>query len=140
LSGLEPVTTITHAQLDEVLPVADHVINLLPANDATNGFFGASAFARMKPGCYFYNVGRGSTVEQDSLISALRSGQIAGAYLDVTTPEPLPPNHELWSLPNCHITPHTAGGQRNEMVALVEHFLENLTRFTNQQPLINRVA
>jgi len=65
---------------------------------------------------------------------------LAAAYLDVTDPEPLPPNHPLWSTKNCYITPHTGGGHRNEFERIVEHFIENLRRFESQKDLVDRLA
>ena len=137
--GNESIQIIDESKLSETLPHADHVINLLPANASTMGYFDASRFQLMKSGAYFYNIGRGGTVDQDSLERALRLGSLAGAYLDVMTPEPLPPEHALWSTPNCYITPHTAGGFDREMTSLVDHFLENLHRFTLGAQLLNRV-
>jgi phosphoglycerate dehydrogenase-like enzyme len=64
---------------------------------------------------------------------------LAYAYLDVTDPEPLPPDHPLWTMPNCYITPHTAGGHDGEMENLVKHFLANLHRFTSGEDLVDRV-
>jgi phosphoglycerate dehydrogenase-like enzyme len=77
----------------------------------------AQRFAAMKPGARFYNIGRGSTVEQGALLRVLESGTLALAYLDVTDPEPLPPEHPLWTAPNCFITPHTAVGHKGEFDA-----------------------
>ena len=139
MRGNESIQIIDESKLAETLPQADHVINLLPANASTMGYFGASQFQLMKRGAYFYNIGRGATVDQDSLERALRLGSLSGAYLDVMTPEPLPPDHALWSTPNCFITPHTAGGFDREMTSLVDHFLENLHRFTSGAQLLNRV-
>ena len=68
----------------------------------------------MKRGAVFYNIGRGTTVDQSASLAALESGQVRHAYLDVTDPEPLPAGHGLWSHPNCLITPHTAGGHVDE--------------------------
>jgi phosphoglycerate dehydrogenase-like enzyme len=93
----------------------------------------------MNRAAVFYNVGRGTTVDQQALETALRTGQIAAAWLDVTTPEPLPPADPLWTTPNCFITPHTAGGHDNESVRLAVHFLENLRRFTAGEALADRV-
>ena len=93
----------------------------------------------MKQEAYFYNIGRGATVDQGSLESALRMGTLAGAYLDVTSPEPLPNDHPLWTTPNCYITPHTAGGYNDEMMGLVNHFEANLRRFLDGIPLLNQV-
>jgi phosphoglycerate dehydrogenase-like enzyme len=73
------------------------------------------------------------------LADALATGRLAAAYLDVTDPEPLPPEHPLWRVPGCFITPHAAGGQRAEMVALVEHFGANLQRFCVGAALVDRV-
>ncbi len=94
----------------------------------------------MKPEAIFYNIGRGTTVDQTALLSALESRRIAGAYLDVTEPEPLPIEHPLWSTPNCYITPHMAGGHATEFLRLVDHFLDNLQRFETREQLKDQVA
>jgi phosphoglycerate dehydrogenase-like enzyme len=93
----------------------------------------------MKPGAIFYNIGRGTTVDQAALAEALGSGRLSAAYLDVTDPEPLPPEHPLWTTPNCVITPHTAGGHSDEWDRLVDHFLANLRRHEAAEPLLDRV-
>ncbi len=121
--GDETVPLISSQQLDEALADADHVVDLLPANPSSLRFMSAARFARMKPGAVFYNVGRGATVDQQALADVLRSGRLAAAWLDVTEPEPLPPGHPLLSAPNCFITPHLAGGHRNDPEMLVRHFL-----------------
>ena len=100
----------------------------------------AGRFSAMKAGSVFYNIGRGTTVDQQALLEALRSGHLGGAYLDVTDPEPLPPDHPLWSAPNCYITAHTAGGHMDERERLVRHFIDNLFRFTNGERLLNRIV
>src|SRR5262245_10981350 len=140
VKGDEPVKIITGEQVAESLPRADHVINLLPGNHSTMRYFDEGRFRQMKPGAIFYNIGRGSTVDQEALLAALERGSLAGAYLDVTTPEPLPPDHPLWSAPNCFITAHTAGGQIHEQHDLVEHFLENLRRFIGGKELLDRIV
>ena len=117
---------------------ADHVVNALPAGGNTDRFFDAHRFARMKRGVRFYNVGRGTTVDQAALLQALRSGHVAAAYLDVTNPEPPPPDDPIWREPGCYITPHSAGGHDNEPDRLVEHFLSNLERFVRGEPLLDR--
>jgi phosphoglycerate dehydrogenase-like enzyme len=126
-------------RLTQVLADADHVVNVLPENEATTGYVNARRIACMKPGARFYNVGRGATVDQKALIEGLTSGRIGAAYLDVTSPEPLPPDHPLWAAPKCYITPHTAGGRRDEAVQLVRHFLDNLERFLAGKALEDRV-
>lgn len=134
-TGKEPIRTIAESQLDAVLPQADHVLNILPGGAATKQYVSAKRFGLMKKGSYFYNIGRGSTVDQTALLASLQSGHLAGAYLDVTDPEPLPVSHGLWTVPNCYITPHTAGGHHDEFERLVRHFLENLQRFEKGEGL-----
>jgi len=73
---------------DELLPQADHVVNILPANAGTERFIDRRRIGLMKPTAIFYNIGRGNTVEQPALLEALQKRKIAGAYLDVTDPEP----------------------------------------------------
>ncbi|HOB32275.1 MAG TPA: NAD(P)-dependent oxidoreductase, partial [Verrucomicrobiota bacterium] len=76
---------------------------------------------------------------QDALFDALQQGHLGAAWLDVTEPEPLPDGHILWTAPNCYITPHTAGGHPNELRQLTQYFLENLNRFLEGRPLLDRV-
>jgi phosphoglycerate dehydrogenase-like enzyme len=83
----------------------------------------------VKPGAFFYNLGRGPTVDEQALIEALESGRLGGAYLDVFATEPLPPSSRLWTTKNCWLTPHTAGGRVDQDQALVELFLGNLAKF-----------
>jgi phosphoglycerate dehydrogenase-like enzyme len=135
----ENVAVVTEDKLTEALAGADHVVNILPENPATIRFVNAPRLAAFKPGAIFYNVGRGTTVDQDALLTALQSGRLGAAYLDVTDPEPLPPAHPLWSAPNCFITPHSAGGHDTEQQRLVQHFLDNLRRFERGDPLSDRV-
>lgn len=137
--GDEGVPMVREAEADEVLGRADHVINILPESPETRGYFGAARFGRMKLGARFYNIGRGPTVDQEALRAALGSGRLDAAYLDVTDPEPLPPEDPLWSAPNCFICPHTGGGHREEQVRLVRHFLANLRAFEGGRSLVDRV-
>ncbi|HEY8562126.1 MAG TPA: D-2-hydroxyacid dehydrogenase [Pyrinomonadaceae bacterium] len=139
IRGDEPVKTIAETELDEYLPRADHVINILPANEATRNFLNAERFSKMKKGALLYNIGRGVTLDQNALLAEVRSGRVAAAYLDVTDPEPLPPDHPLWTTPNVYITPHSAGGFSLEKRRHVEHFLENLGRFERRQAMLDRI-
>jgi phosphoglycerate dehydrogenase-like enzyme len=142
VEGDEPVPAYRHddPRAGQALADADHVIDVLPANPSTNQFFDAHQFEGLKAGAVFYNVGRGTTVAEDALQAALASGHLGAAYLDVTSVEPLPADHPLWSAPNCFITPHTAGGHHDESMRLVQHFLDNLARFVAGQPLVDRVV
>jgi phosphoglycerate dehydrogenase-like enzyme len=140
VGGNEPIPTFPYTKLRELIPQADHIVNLLPANMTTERLFDADCIAAMRHTAYFYNIGRGTTVDQIALQAALETGRIAGAYLDVTDPEPLPPDHPLWALPNCWITPHSAGGHADEFERLVRHFLANLRRFERSEPLLDRIV
>jgi phosphoglycerate dehydrogenase-like enzyme len=133
------VHVVPEERLTQVLAEADHVVDVLPENEATRNYVNSRRIACMKPGARFYNVGRGATVDQEALIEALVAGRLGAAHLDVTTPEPLPPNHPLWAAPNCFITPHTAGGRRDESAELVRHFLSNLAAFEAGRTLVDRV-
>ena len=91
----------------------------------------------MKRGARFYNIGRGSTVDQPALIAALQSGQLGGAYLDVMEPEPLPPGHWMWRHPRVWLTPHIASMTQPE--SAVEVVLENLRRFEHGVTMVGQV-
>ncbi|WIM67159.1 D-isomer specific 2-hydroxyacid dehydrogenase family protein [Corynebacterium breve] len=99
---------VTFDQIEAVWPRADVLVNLLPLTAETEGLVDKQVFEALPDHAVVVNVGRGPVVVTDDLVYALESGQIAGAGLDVTDPEPLPEDHKLWQLPNCTITPHTA--------------------------------
>lgn len=139
VNGREPIRVITVPELDDLLPTVDHLVNTLPANAETQHFVNAARLAKLKKGAIIYNVGRGTTLDQDALIKVLLAGHLGAAYLDVTEPEPLPTCHPLWSTPNCFITPHIAGGHRTEKERQVRIFLDNLRLFEQGMPLRNRV-
>lgn len=113
------------------LQKADIVADCLPGTAATRRIFDAEAFSAMKPGAWFLNVGRGSTVDTDALCDALESGHLAGAALDVTDPEPLPRDHRLWHAPNVMITPHVSGGHHLRLTydRIVDLMARNLKRW-----------
>ncbi|MDP2136729.1 MAG: D-2-hydroxyacid dehydrogenase, partial [Candidatus Didemnitutus sp.] len=136
--GDEEVEIVNSSELPSVLSLADHVVNCLPEGGSTQRFCNEAFFARMRRGAYFYNIGRGATVDQSALVKALQSGQVGGAYLDALDPEPLPPEHPLWAAPNCQITPHLAGGHQGQDESLMRHFTDNLRRYISQQPLVDR--
>jgi phosphoglycerate dehydrogenase-like enzyme len=138
--GDEPVRTVPLAALDAELARAHHVVCTLPASDETFHLFDAARLGAVRAGAVFYNIGRGSTVDLGALGAALDSGRLRAAYLDVTDPEPLPPDHPLWRSPACVITPHAAGGHADEQERLVRHFLANLRRFEAGQPLADRIV
>lgn len=96
-------------ELDKVLPKADIVAMVLPSSKETVNIINEKTIAMMKNGAYLINVGRGDAIDQNALLSALRTGKLAGAAIDVTTPEPLPKDSPLWNEPKLLLTPHVAG-------------------------------
>lgn len=125
-------------ELPELVKRADVVVDALPLTGATKGLFDAKLFSDFKNGAYFINIGRGGTIVTDALYDALMSGKIAGAGLDVTDPEPLPPDHPFWQMPNVIITPHvSAGGFDREWLRFVIE--ENLRRYVAGKTLLNEV-
>ena len=137
--GDEGIPMLTGEEADSRAGEARHIVNILPDNAATRGYFDAARLARLRPDAVFYNIGRGTTVDQEALAAAMRTARLGAAYLDVTTPEPLPPEHPLWDTPNCLVTPHIAGAHAREDERLVRHFLGNLARFEAGDPLLDRV-
>ncbi|PKP97666.1 MAG: D-2-hydroxyacid dehydrogenase [Alphaproteobacteria bacterium HGW-Alphaproteobacteria-13] len=122
--------TLTPDQWRARLGDFDWVILAVPATAETDGMIGAAELAAMKPSATLINIARGTLVDQDALVAALRERRIASAFLDVTTPEPLPADHPLWSLDNAHLTMHLSGRAQDTMfVRSAERFLENLDRW-----------
>ncbi len=108
----------------------DWVILAVPATAETDGMIGAAELVAMKSSAVLVNIARGTVVDQDALVAALSAKQIGGAFLDVTTPEPLPPGHPLWGLDNAHVTMHLSGRAQDKMFGRsVERFLANLDRW-----------
>ncbi|MFT4177648.1 MAG: D-2-hydroxyacid dehydrogenase [Luteolibacter sp.] len=137
--GNEGLFVVSPETLPSALATADQIVNILPENAASRGFVDAALLSHVKPGAVFHNIGRGTTVNQPDLAAALHSGRLSAAWLDVTDPEPLPADHPLRLAPNCHITPHIAGGHASEDVSLVRHFLNNFKRYLAGAPLLDRV-
>jgi len=118
----------------------DWVIVAVPATAETDRMFGAAEFAAMKPSSSILNFARGSVIDHDALMAAVRSGQLGGAFLDVTDPEPLPADHPLWKCDNIHITQHLSGRSQTALFRRAsERFLENLARWHAGEPLIAQV-
>ncbi len=123
----------------ELARQADVVVNAAPLTDSTRGMFNAAFFKAMKPSAYFISVGRGKSTVTDELVAALDRGDIAGAGLDVTDPEPLPDGHVLWSMPRVIITPHVAGRSREARQRVFALVAENLRRYAAGDPLLSVV-
>ena len=130
------VRTLSTHQLTEALAGARAVVLTVALTPQTQGLIGGTELAAMEPGAWLVNVARGGVVDTEALVEALRAGQIGGAALDVTDPEPLPAGHPLWDLPNCLITPHTADTEEMTRPLLVGRIAENVRRLAAGQELV----
>ena len=132
--------TLTPDQWRAKLGDFDWVILAVPATLETDGMIGATELAAMKPTATLINIARGSVVDQAALVTALQLGQIGHAFLDVTTPEPLPADDILWTLPNADITMHLSGRAQDQMFARsAQRFLDNLARWERGEPVTPQV-
>jgi phosphoglycerate dehydrogenase-like enzyme len=118
---------------------ADFIVNTTPLTPETRGLFDAKFFAGAKRGAYFVNVGRGQSVVQKDLVEALRSGQLSGAGLDVTDPEPLPADDPLWSFSNVILTPHVSTASDLGQAARIAIAAENLRRYAAGEKMLSVV-
>lgn len=125
--------------LYELLKESDYVICALPLNEHTKNLIDAKALSMMKPDALFINVARGEVVNQEALTKALITNQIRGAGLDVTTPEPLPSDHVLWTLEQCFITPHNASASPKIDERIIAEIKDTFKRYINDLPLDNRI-
>jgi len=125
--------------LHELLGWANFVVLAVPLTAETRHLIGARELRSMRSDAVLVNIARGDVVDQDALVEALRAGTIAGAGLDVTTPEPLPAEHPLWELPNVILTPHISGYLRGYFPGVLAIFADNLGRFLASAPLHNIV-
>lgn len=137
--GVDELYTMEH--LDELLPEADVIFSVLPETKATKNIFNAKRFREMKNSAVFLNAGRGSAVNTEDLCQALIAGEIYGAGLDVTDPEPLPSQHKLWNMKNVVITPHISGDFHHPatLYRIVDIAAGNLKRYCAGEPLMNVV-
>jgi phosphoglycerate dehydrogenase-like enzyme len=118
----------------------DWIILAVPATPETEKMIGAAELAAMKKSATLINIARGTVVDQPALVAALRDRKIGAAFLDVTDPEPLPEDHELWGLENAHITMHLSGRAQDKMFARsAQRFFENLARYQAGEPLHHQV-
>lgn len=114
----------------------DWIILAVPATPETDAMIGAAELAAMKSSAVIVNVARGAVIDQEALVAALEARSIGGALLDVTTPEPLPADHKLWSLDNAQVTMHLSGRAQAKMfVRSAERFVENCRRYVAGEPL-----
>lgn len=121
--------TLPADRVGEVWSRADHVVVAAPATSDTTHLLDASVFAQMKPTSWIINVARGSVMDTDAAVDAVKNGVIGGLALDVTDPEPLPDGHPLWTLPGVIITPHVANPASGLSAALNAHVGRNVEKF-----------
>jgi phosphoglycerate dehydrogenase-like enzyme len=131
--------TVGTDRLAEALAGARAVVLMLALTPRTRKLIGRAELAAMERDAWLVNVARGAVVDTEALVDALRSGQIGGAALDVTDPEPLPDGHPLWDLPNCLITPHTADTEEMRRALLARRIAENVRRLAAGQELAGLV-
>ena len=128
--------TVTTERLADALPGARAVVITVALTPRTRGLIGQAELAAMAPDAWLVNVARGGVIDTGALTSALEKGQIGGAALDVTDPEPLPAGHPLWDLDNCLITPHTADTEEMTQPLLAGRIAENVGRLAAGTELI----
>jgi phosphoglycerate dehydrogenase-like enzyme len=137
---VDGVAELVHS--DDLLSVVgrvDGIVVTLPGTDATDKLLGAEFLAAVKPGVTIVNVGRGTVIDEDALVAALRDGRVGFAALDVFAVEPLPESSPLWDLPNVVISPHTASRNTAEERRIAELFAANATSFLDGTTLRNVV-
>lgn len=127
------------ADLARVVGRVDAIVNTLPGTEATRNLLSAELLAAVRPGATVVSVGRGTVIDEDALVGALRAGRVGLAVLDVFAQEPLPSDSPLWTLPNVIVSPHTAANSSQEEPLIAELFAENATRFLDGKPLRNVV-
>ena len=131
--------TVTLDALDDELPDAAVVLVAAALTPATDGLFDARRLALMSPDAWLVNVARGRHVVTDDLVAALEVGNLGGAALDVTDPEPLPDGHPLWTLPNCIVTPHVGNTPEMAVPLLTARITENVRRWAVGEDLLGPV-
>jgi glyoxylate reductase len=139
--GMEVLTTETRDQrnLEHLLSRSDFVSIHLPLTTGTRDLIGADAFALMKPTAILINTARGPIVDREALAQALHTGQIAGAAMDVTMPEPLPPDDPLWRAPNLLVVPHIGSATWSARERMTELAVENILAGLAGRPLPSQV-
>jgi phosphoglycerate dehydrogenase-like enzyme len=127
-------------QLHEFVSACDYLVLSCPLTAETMGVINAAALKAMRPNAYLVNIGRGKLLDETALVTALKEGWIAGAGLDVTTIEPLPPENELFDLPNVILTPHCSGTTAMYDERATELFCDNLSRYLRGERLLNTIS
>lgn len=126
-------------QLHAVLPLLDVLVVAVPLTERTRGLIGARELGLLKPSAYFFVISRGGILDEDALVGALRENRLAGAGLDVTGTEPLPPESPLWELDNLIISPHVSAHSVQTMDLMWQIVRDNIGHFIRGEPLVNTV-
>ena len=127
------------SEFDSALGDTEFLVLALPLTDATRGLLDRRRIALLPPGAGVVNIGRGALLDQDALCDALEDGRLSGAVLDVFVPEPVPPGHRLWTMPNLLMTPHVSADDPDTYIPLsLDIFFQNLRAFRDGEPLPNR--
>jgi phosphoglycerate dehydrogenase-like enzyme len=136
----EGVEMVTFESWTQVLPKTDWLILACPLTSKTRQLVNASALAVLPQGAHLINVARGEVVDEPALVSALQSGHLSGAFLDVFAHEPLPSDSPLWAMPQVMITPHAAGHSDGNETRVGQMFLDNLRCWNEGVALCNSVV
>ena len=126
-------------ELSEILPKMDGVVLSLPLTDQTKGFMSAEQFSQLSRGAFFVNIGRGGLVDENALVTALQSGHLSFAGLDVFATEPLPTDSPLWKMDNVFVSPHMSADVAGWRDRISEIFVGNLKKWLAAEPLSNLV-
>jgi D-2-hydroxyacid dehydrogenase (NADP+) len=126
--------------LADLAPRCDWLVIACPLTRETRGLVSAALLARLPHGAHLINISRGEIADEPAVVEALRSGRLAGAYLDVFATEPLPRESPLWDMPNAIVTPHNAGASAGNENRILELFLDNLARWHRGETLVNEIV
>ncbi|ANK95481.1 MULTISPECIES: D-2-hydroxyacid dehydrogenase [Rhizobium] len=126
--------------IDPLIEQADVIMLATQLTDVTYHMFSAPQFARMKPSAFIINMARGQVIDEQALVQALRSGEIAGAGLDVFAKEPLPADSPLWDLSNVLVTPHMTPGLPDKRQRSIQMITENIARYREGRPMLNALS
>jgi glyoxylate reductase len=138
--GCELLTANRPAELDDLLDRSDFVTLHCPLTPATRGLIDEAALRRMKPTAYLVNTARGPIVDTDALVRALHAGELAGAALDVTDPEPLPAGHPLLDAPNLLVVPHVGSATVATRERMANMAVDNLLAGLAGEPMPNQIT
>ena len=134
----DPVDEMHHpAKLKELLPRADWIVIACPLTPETRNLIDADAFRHVRKGTRLVNIGRGEVVDEEAMIAALRSGQLAGAALDAHAQEPLPADSPLWDMPNVIVSPHSAAASKGNEGRSAEMFIANFGHWLRGESMFN---